>query len=533
MRPISEIAHEAGIPASELFHYGPGIAKVRASVLEGLAGRPRGRLVIVTAMSPTPEGVGKTTLTIGLTDALRLLGKKAIACIRQPSMGPLLGAKGGATGSGLARVEPSEDISLHFTGDDYAVSTAHNLVSSMLDNHIYHGNRLGISKVRWSRVSAVNDRALRKVRVGLGKAATEREDEFHITAASELMAILSLSRDFRDLQERVSRVTVASREDGSSVTIKDLLADGAVCALLKKALDPNLVQTAAGSPVFVHTGPFGNISIGCSSAIAASIAMRLGEYVLTEAGFSTELGAEKFFDIVCREALFRPAAAVIVATLGALRLHGGAKDFRVKDMDAVRRGLPNLARHVENVCAFGVPSVVLLNRFREDTDKEIRDALSMIGDLEVPAVSADVRETGAMGGLQAAAAIIRACEAGNSFGFLYPLEMPLREKIDVIARRMYGADGVDYTEEAEADLRRLEGSALPVCVAKTPKSLSDDPALIGRPGGFRIKVRSIVPATGAGYLVAICGGVLLMPGMPEHPLAEGLKVDAEGRITGI
>jgi len=533
LRPISEIANEAGIPASELIHYGPYIAKVKGSLLPELARRPRGSLIVVTAMSPTPEGVGKTTLAIGLTDSLRLLGKKAFACLRQPSIGPLLGAKGGATGSGLARVEPAEDISLHFTGDDYAVSTAHNLISSMLDNHIYHGNRLGISKILWNRVSSVNDRALRKVRVGLGKAATEREEKFHITAASELMAILSLSRDLNDLQERVARITVALREDGSSVTVKDIKTDGAVCALLKKALDPNLVQTASGSPVFVHTGPFGNISIGCSSSIATSMALGLSEYVLTEAGFSTELGAEKFFDIVCRNADFKPAAAVIVATLSALRLHGGAKDFHAADMDAVGRGLRNLARHVENVAAFGLPSVVVLNRFKEDTDEEISEALSMIEGLGVRAVCSDVREKGAQGGLDAAAAIIEACEKKGSFRFLYPLEMPLRDKIVEIAKRMYGADGVDFTGEAEADLKRLEGTALPICVAKTPKSLSDDPALLGRPQGFQVKVRSIRPSTGAGYIVAVCGSVLLMPGMPERPLAEGLGVDGTGRISGI
>lgn len=533
LRPISGIAGEAGIPEAELTNYGPHIAKVRASFPDRLGDRPQGRLIIVTAMSPTPEGVGKTTLTIGLTDSLRLLGKKAIACIRQPSLGPLLGAKGGATGSGMARVEPIEDISLFFTGDDYAVSTAHNLVASMLDNHVYHGNRLGISKILWKRVSTVNDRALRNVRVGLGKASTERDEEFHITAASELMAVLSLSRDFNDLQERVSRITVALREDGSSITVKDLRAEGAVSALLKKALDPNLVQTVAGSPVFVHTGPFGNISIGCSSAIATSIALRLGEYVLTEAGFSTELGAEKFFDIVCRNAGFRPAAAVIVATLAALRLHGGAKDSHISDMDAAARGMQNLAKHVENVSAFGVPAVVVLNRFRQDTDKEIMDAVSTIKGLGVAAVPADVREMGAAKGVDAATAIIEAAGQRSSFEYLYPLDMPLREKIAVIAKRMYGADGVDFTEEAQADLKRLEGWNLPVCVAKTPKSLSDDPALPGRPQGFRVRVRSIRPAAGAGYVVALCGSVLLMPGMPEHPLAEGIKVDGFGRITGI
>lgn len=536
MRPITEIAFEAGIPGESLIPYGAHFAKVRASLLHELKDKPDGRLIIVTAMSPTPAGEGKTTLTIGLTQALRSLGKKAFACIRQPSIGPLLGAKGGATGSGSSRVEPAEEIALHFTGDDYAVSTSHNLVSSLIDNHIYHGNSLNMEKVLWKRVSPINDRSLRKVRIGLGKAAGEREEEFHISAASELMAILSLSADLADLKERVSRTIVALGKDGSAITVRDLKASGATAALLKDALNPNLAQSIRGAPVFIHTGPFGNISIGCSSLLSAKMALKLGEYVITEAGFSTELGAEKFFDIVCRAGGLRPAAAVIVATLGALRLHGGASDYRAKNMKAALKGIDNLRKHIENVAAFGLSAIVALNRYKDDTDEEIDETLSNIRRLGCMAVAVDARDLGAPGGIEAAEAVVKACSEENDFNFLYPLDLPIEEKVSTIARSIYGAEGAVFSAEARADLERIERlglSALPVCIAKTPKSLSDDPALLGRPNGFNINVREVRPATGAGYVVAVCGNVLLMPGMPEHPLAEEIDIDASGRITGI
>lgn len=536
LKPVHEVARRAGIPEASLVPMGRHTAKVDPGLIDGLDERPSGHLVLITAMSPTPAGEGKTTLSIGLTQSLALLGKKATACIRQPSLGPLLGMKGGALGSGLSEAGPAEDFSFQFNNDDYAVTTSHNLVSAIIDNHIYHGNSLGIEKVLWPRVSTINDRALRSITTASVKGRGSRKDEFHISAASEIMSTLCLSEGAGDFRERVRRTVVAIASDGHGVTIEELGVDGAVAALMKNALLPNLGQSIEGSPVFVHGGPFGNISIGCSSVGATRLAMKLSDYVLTEAGFSTELGAEKFIDILCRQSGLAPSAAVCVATLNALRLHGGAKDFLSHDMDAAGKGMANLEKHMENLRAFNLPVVVALNRFKNDSDEEIAVTLGLIRALGARAEAVDVRELGGQGGIQAAKAVIEACEETAPINFLYPLDMPIEEKLRTIAVKMYGADGIALSDGAREDLGEMERlglSGLPVCVAKTPKSLSDDPALTGRPEGFTVKVTALKPAVGAGYIVAHCGQVLLMPGMPERPLAEQIGVDLTGRVTGI
>ncbi len=536
LKPIEEIAGELNIPSSLLIPYGRYVSKVNANLLKDLEKKTDGKLILVTSMSSTPAGEGKTTLTIGLAQSLKSLGKRVAVCLRQPSIGPFLGAKGGATGSGYARVEPQEDISLQFTGDDYSIVTAHNFISSVIDNHIHHGNPLGIDKKRifWNRVSSVNDRALRNVRTGAG-SPDERDEEFHISAASEIMSIICLSRNFSDLKERAGEILVALDVDGRPVKLKDLKVEGAVSALLKNALHPNLVQTIEGVPAFIHGGPFGNISLGCSSLIATKLALKLSDYVLTEAGFSTELGGEKFFDIKCRTGGLKPAAAVIVATLKSLRFHGKAKDYNMEETDALLMGFDNLKKHIENIGRFSVPAIVAVNRFKEDTDKEIDTVISMVKESGVPAFDVRVRDEGGKGGIPAAE-WITGVNTENDFNFLYSASLPVIEKITIIAREMYGADGVEFTEEAKEEIReteRLGYGKLPVCVAKTPRSLSDNALLQGRPKGFKITVESVKPNAGAGFLVARCGKVLLMPGLPAHPLAEKIDLDADGRVLGL
>ncbi len=536
LKPIEEIASGLGIPRGFLIPYGRYMAKVNANLLGGLEKKKDGSLILVTSMSSTPAGEGKTTLTIGLAQSMRLIGKNAAACLRQPSIGPFLGSKGGATGSGLSRVEPVEEISLQFTGDDSSVALAHNFISSVIDNHLHHGNALGIdaSRIFWRRVSSVNDRALRRVRIGAG-GEHEREEEFFISAASEVMSILCLSRNFADLRARLGAILVALDRNGGPVTLKRLNVDGAAAALLKNALHPNLVQTIEGAPVFMHGGPFGNISIGCNSLISTSTALKLADFVLTEAGFSTELGAEKFFDIKCRTGNLRPSGAVIVASLRSLRFHGGAKDYNAKDMGAAERGLANLEKHVENIKRFSVPAAVAINRFGGDEDAELREVLRMIERLGVPAFAVGVRDEGGRGGVGLAEWIAQPRD-DNGFDFLYPEGMRVKDKISVIAREMYGAQGVDFAAGAEKDIsdaERLGYGGLPVCVAKTPKSLSDNPGLIGRPAGFRVTVDRVTPNGGAGFLTARCGNILLMPGLPEHPLAEKIGLAPDGTVTGI
>lgn len=537
LRLIEEVADSLLIPPDSLMPYGRHIAKVDSLLLGEVEDNPEGKLILVTSMSPTPAGEGKTTLTIGLTQALGKLGHRAVACIRQPSLGPYFGAKGGATGSGYSQVLPAEDIAIQFTGDDYATVTAHNFISSIIDNHIYHGNKLGIDpgRILWRRTSTVNDRSLRKVRISQG-TPFERTEEFHISAASEIMSALCLSTSLWDLKNRLAGMLVAFAADGSPVTLNSLNVTGAASALLKNAIHPNLVQSMEGSPVFVHGGPFGNISIGCSSLLATKLALKLSDYCVTEAGFATDLGAEKFFDIQCRTGSLRPSAAVIVATLRALRYHGGAADFQKKDIEASVRGIGNLEKHIENIRSFNVPLIVAINRYADDEEDEIREAVARIKDAGAEAYSTNVREEGGKGAITAAEAVLRLCRVESGFKYLYDAKEPVKEKISRIALNIYGAAGAVYTEEAERDLTdimRLGLKDLPVCIAKTPKSLSDDPKLLGRPSGFNITVRRIRPATGAGFLVAECGQVLLMPGLSEHPRAELIDIDYHGNITGV
>ncbi len=536
LKPIDEIAGELGIPREFLMPYGRSMAKVHANFLKELGKREDGSLILVTSMSSTPAGEGKTTLSIGLAQSMRLIGKRAAVCLRQPSIGPFLGAKGGATGSGLSRVEPADEISLQFTGDDYSIVLAHNFISSVIDNHIHHGNRLGIDPERifWRRVSSVNDRALRHVTVEAG-GDCERSEEFYISAASEVMSILCLSRSFSELKARLGSILLALDRSGNPVRLKDLNVDGAAAALVRNALHPNLVQTIDGTPAFIHGGPFGNISLGCNSLIATSMALKLTDFVLTEAGFSTELGAEKFFDIKCRAGGLRPSAAVIVASLRSLRFHGGALDYNARDMAAVKGGLSNLEKHIENIKRFSVPAAVAINRFDADTDEDIQEVTGMVEGLGVPAFDVSVRDEGASGGVEMAR-WIAAARKNDGFRFLYPDDLHVREKISLIAREMYGADGADFTAGAEKDMEdaeRLGYGGLPVCVAKTPKSLSDKKGLLGRPRGFNVTVDGVVPNGGAGFLVARCGNILLMPGLPEHPLAEKIDIAPDGAITGI
>ena len=536
LRPIVDIAGSLGIPGERLIGYGPYMTKVDSRLLGELDERPDGRLILVTAMSPTPSGEGKTTLTIGLAQSFRLLGKKVAACLRQPSLGPFFGAKGGATGGGYSQVIPADDITIQFTGDDYAVTTAHNLISSVIDNHLYH-NTLPIDpqRILWPRASTVNDRTLRRLRVPVGKSGGERAEEFVISAASELMSILSLSLDIADFRDRAGRVVVAFSTEGRPVTVEGLGITGAVAALFKNAIHPNLVQSNEGVPVFIHGGPFGNISIGCNSLLATKLALKTADYVLTEAGFATDLGAEKFFDILCRYGGLRPSAAVIVATLKALRLHGGSRDYLTKDIASMIKGLDNLEKHVENIKKFGLPFIVALNRYHDDTDEEVSALMRALAQKGIPAHIVDVRERGGEGGIEAAKALDALTQGTAGLEYLYPLDLPVAEKIAIVSKEMYGASGVEFTAEAERDISEIEHNGLanlPVCIAKTPKSLSDDPGLKGRPSGFKVTVKRVKIDAGAGFLVAICGNVLLMPGLPAHPLAEEIDIDENGKITG-
>jgi formate--tetrahydrofolate ligase len=541
LKRIESITRRLHISPHHITPYGRYIAKINPALLKDLKQNKDGNLILVTSMSPTPAGEGKTTLTIGLAQSLKLLKKKVIACIRQPSLGPFFGVKGGATGSGYSQVLPVEDITLHFTGDDHAVLSAHNLISSIIDNHIYHGNKLGINpeKILWRRVSDMNDRVLRKVKIGLG-GKNERSEEFHISAASEIMSILCLSQNLSDLKKRIENILLAFDNQGRPVTLKGLKIQGAVTALLKNAIHPNLVQSVEGAPVFVHGGPFGNVSLGCSSLIATKTALKLADYVITEAGFATELGAEKFFDIKCRVGKLKPSAVLIVATLKALRLHGGASSSPYPPPEGDKGGgwiggFRNLEKHIENIRKFGLPFLVAINRFKDDADEDLKEIIALLENKGIPALISDVRNKGGKGGVDIAKKIIDLCRQKNKFRYLYPLEMPLKQKIITIAKEMYGADGAIWTKEAEKDIQDMEALGyknLPVCVAKTPKSLSDNPALIGRPENFKITVQRVLPAAGAGFLVAVCGNILLMPGFPEHPLAEKIEVDRDGRIIG-
>ncbi len=526
LRPITEVAADLGLDPDDLLPYGRYIAKVPAPALaHRLGDRPDGRLVLVTAMTPTSFGEGKTTTTIGLGQALRAIGRRAVIAVREPSLGPCLGLKGGAAGGGYSQVLPMEEINLHFTGDLHAVSTAHNLLSAVVDNHLHQGAvpEIHPRKVVWKRVMDMNDRSLRSILVGLegqGGNGVMREDGFEITAASEVMAVLCLAENLADLKRRLGEVLVGYDSLGRPVRAGDIGVHGAMAALLKQAIHPNLVQSIEGTPAFVHGGPFANIAHGCNTLIATRLALKLGEYVVTEAGFAADLGAEKFFDIKCRAGGLKPAAAVLVVTRRAYARHG----------------IENVAKHVENLGGFGVPVVISINRFLDDEPAELDEIRARCADLGVPAAITDFREGGGAGGLELAELVCAASESPSSFQPLYPLELGIREKVEVVAQRVYGAAGVEFSQGARAEIKRIEDLGywgLPVCMAKTPASISDDPKLPGRPRDFVLSVNGAKVSAGAGFVVVYTGKVMTMPGLPRQPAALSIDVDAEGNVSGL
>ncbi|WP_035166233.1 formate--tetrahydrofolate ligase [Caloramator sp. ALD01] len=540
---IREIAKKLDITEDEIELYGKYKAKVDYNILKNKKSR-NGKLILVTAINPTPAGEGKTTTSIGLADALTVLGKRTAVALREPSLGPVFGIKGGAAGGGYSQVVPMEDINLHFTGDFHAIGAANNLLAAMLDNHIYQGNELNIDqrRITWRRCVDMNDRQLRFIVSGLGGKVNgvPREDGFDITVASEVMAIFCLSKDINDLKERLSRIVVAYNREGKPVTAGDLRAQGAMAALLKDALKPNLVQTLGGTPAFVHGGPFANIAHGCNSIMATKMALHLADYVVTEAGFGADLGAEKFIDIKCRMAGLEPSAVVIVATVRALKYNGGVLKDKLgeKNLEALEKGLPNLLKHVENITrVFNLPAVVALNRFPTDTEEEIELVKEKCRELGVNVKISEVWAKGGEGGIEVAEEVLRLIEEKNSsMNFAYDLNMPIKEKIKTIARRIYGAEDAVFTQDAEkqiAELEKLGFGNLPICMAKTQYSLSDDATKLGRPEGFKITVREVYVSAGAGFIVAITGSIMKMPGLPKVPAAEKIDVDENGRITGL
>lgn len=542
MRPIAEIAQKAGIADEYLESYGRYKAKVDPRLLKE-SDRPEGKLILVTAITPTPAGEGKTTTTIGLADGLRHIGKNAVVALREPSLGPVFGIKGGAAGGGYAQVVPMEDINLHFTGDFHAIGAANNLLAAMLDNHIYQGNALHIDprRITWRRCVDMNDRQLRFITDGLGGRVNgvPREDGYDITVASEIMAVFCLSSSITDLKERLSRIVVGYTYDEQPVTAGQLGAIGAMAALLKDAIKPNLVQTLEGTPAFVHGGPFANIAHGCNSVMATRMAMKLGDYAVTEAGFGADLGAEKFLDIKCRMAGLRPSAVVMVATVRALKMHGGlAKtDLGREDLGALEAGLPNLLRHVSNIVnVYKLPCVVAVNRFPTDTDAEISLVIEKCRALGVRTVLSTVWADGGAGGTELAEEVVRLCELPNDFSFSYPLEDSIEDKITAVVRRIYGGDGVTFAPAASKEIARLTALGygdLPVCMAKTQYSFSDDPAKLGAPEGFTVTVRNVKVSAGAGFIVALTGDIMTMPGLPKVPAAQRIDVDENGRISGL
>ncbi|HET8578844.1 MAG TPA: formate--tetrahydrofolate ligase [Methylomirabilota bacterium] len=543
LRPIGEVAGELGLAEAEWVPYGRTKAKVLLDALKSREARPSGKLVVVSSITPTPAGDGKTTVTIGLGQALWKSGRRAVIALRQPSIGPTLGMKGGGTGGGRAQIVPMEEINLHFTGDFHAIAAAHNLLAAVIDNHLHHGNRLGIDprQILWERVLDVNDRALRRVVTGLGGRANgvPRETGFLITSASEIMAALCLADDLADLRQRLGRMLVALTAAGKPVVAEALGVTGAMTALLRDAMHPNLVQTLEGTPALVHGGPFGNIAHGCNSVAATRLGLKLGELCLTEAGFATELGAEKFFDIKCRLAGLRPDAALIVVSARALKYHGGVAvaELDRENVDALTRGLDNLEAHVEIVRLFQVPVLVALNRYAADTEREYAAVAERCARLGVSVHVADVFARGGEGGAELAGGLLKLLASEpSSFRPLYALDEAITAKLEVLATRVYGADGVDYPERVQRQIAQAEAlgyGSLPVCVAKTQRSLSDDPARLNRPRGFRITVNELRVAAGAGFLVAVTGDIMTMPGLPARPNAERIDVTADGAITGL
>ena len=541
MLPIAQVAGKAGIDAGLLEHYGRVKAKIDIGPLRD---RPRkGKLILVTAINPTPAGEGKTTTSVGLADALSRLDKNVLLCLREPSLGPVFGVKGGAAGGGYAQVVPMEDINLHFTGDFHAIGAANNLCAAMLDNHIQQGNALGIDvkKITWRRCVDMNDRQLRSIVDGLGgrMQGVPREDGFDITVASEIMAVLCLASDLKDLKARLARIIVGYTYDDKPVTAADLKAQGAMAALLKDAIKPNLVQTLENTPALVHGGPFANIAHGCNSVSATDTALKLADYVVTEAGFGADLGAEKFLDIKCRAAGLDPSAVVIVATVKALKYNGGVPkaELGAENLEALERGLPNLLKHVENITqVYGLPCVVAINRFSNDTDAELALIADKCRALGVNVALSEVWGKGGEGGVPLAEEVLRLCDQPHQFQFAYEPDLPLRDKIEAIVRRVYGGAGVSYAPAAAKELDRLEAmgfGSLPVCMAKTQYSLSDDPAKLGRPEGFTITVSKARVSAGAGFVVVQTGDIMTMPGLPKVPAAEKIDVDENGVISGL
>lgn len=540
--PIQRIAEEVGIPEDYVEPYGRSKAKIDTRFLKETDAED-GKLILVTAITPTPAGEGKTTTTVGLADGLKRIGKKVTVALREPSLGPVFGIKGGAAGGGYAQVVPMEDINLHFTGDMHAIGAANNLLAAMLDNHIHQGNELGIDtrRITWKRCVDMNDRQLRNVTDGLGGKANgvPREDGFDITVASEIMAILCLSADMADLKDRLGRIVVGYTREDRPVTAKDLKAQGAMAALLKDALKPNLVQTLEHTPAFIHGGPFANIAHGCNSVTATRMALKLGDYTVTEAGFGADLGAEKFLDIKCRMAGLAPSAVVVVATVRALKMHGGLPktELKTEDLEALEKGLPNLLQHVSNITnVYGLPCVVALNRFPEDTKDELALVEERCKELGVNVALSEVWAKGGAGGETLAKEVVRLCEVPSSFRPSYETELTIEEKLDTIVKKIYHGDGVVLTPQAKkqaAQLETLGYGKLPICVAKTQYSFSDNPALLGAPRGFTVTVRNLKVSAGAGFIVALTGDIMTMPGLPKIPSAERIDVDENGKITGL
>ena len=542
MKPISQVAAELGLGEDDLELYGKYKAKVSLAVWDRLKDRPNGKLILVSAINPTPAGEGKTTNTVGIGDALRRLGKKVVIALREPSLGPCFGVKGGAAGGGYAQVVPMEDINLHFTGDIHAVTSANNLLAAVIDNHIHHGNELSIDprRITWRRVMDLNERALRSIVLGLGGKANgiPREGGFDIAVASELMAILCLSSDLEDMKARINRIIVAYTYDNRPVTVADLKVAGALTLLFKDAIKPNLVQTLENTPAFVHGGPFANIAHGCNSVMASKFALKMADVLITEAGFGADLGAEKFIDIKCRFAGLEPDAVVLVTTVRALKSHGGVAKAELGqvNMAALEKGMENLRKHIENIGKFGLPAVVAINAFPTDTAAELAFVESQCQALGAEVALSEVWAKGGAGGEAVARKLLAAIERPKQFRFLYDEKLPIKEKIAIIAREIYGADGVSYTVAADktiGDLTAMGFDKTPICMAKTQYSLSDDATKLGRPVGFKVTVREVRVSAGAGFLVAITGEIMTMPGLPKRPAAEVMDIDNSGRIVGL
>lgn len=542
LKHIREIATIAGIPEEYLDYYGKYKAKIDLKLLEKTKPK-QGKLVLVTAINPTPAGEGKTTTTIGLADGLKKLNKNVVVALREPSLGPVFGVKGGAAGGGYAQIAPMEDINLHFTGDFHAIGAANNLLAAMLDNHIFQGNSLGIdtNKITWKRAVDMNDRQLRNIEDGLGggKNGVPRKDGFDITVASEIMAILCLSTSISDLKARLSKIIVGYTFDDKPITAGDLKAQGAMAALLKEAIKPNLVQTLEGTPAIVHGGPFANIAHGCNSVLATQVAMSLGDYAITEAGFGADLGAEKFLDIKCRLANLKPSCVVIVATIRALKMHGGMEkqELSHENLEALKKGIPNLLRHISNITnVYKLPAVVAINKFETDTENEINLLTNECKALGVNVVLSDVWANGGNGGIDLAKEVINLCEKDNDFSFSYDTNLSIKEKINAVVTKIYGGISTVYTEDAEKEIAKLENlgfSSLPVCIAKTQYSFSDDATKLGAPEDFTVTVRNVKVSSGAGFIVVLTGNILTMPGLPKVPAAEGIDINDNGIITGL